>query len=266
MTPDLSRAQSRDPAELGETSRRRLYRVSAVVLRQRDLGEADRIVVLSTLERGKLSAVAKGVKRPRSKLAGGLQLFTKAEVLLAAGRTLEIITQARPLDNFYQLRTDLPRFAHASYLAELLDTLTEERSPDPELHLLLVAALKGLNEGGDPPTLGRGFELKLLSRLGYGPELHTCVSCGTEVEGGRAGFATTEGGVVCARCARTLGVGLLSPNALRALRDLLRLPLEELARRKLSREAAEELARVLRPFVDYHLPRRLRSAEFLGGM
>lgn len=252
-------------AEPEGPSRRRLYRVSAVVLRQRDLGEADRIVVLYTLERGKLSAVAKGVKRPRSKLAGGLQLFAQAETLLAAGRTLEIVTQARPLDSFYQLRTDLRRFAHASYVAELLDTLTEEHSPDPGLYPLLVSTLKGLNEEGDPATLVRGFELKLLSRLGYGPELHTCVSCGTEIEGGAAGFAIAEGGVVCARCARALGVGLVSPNALRALRDLLRMPLEELARRKLSREAAEELARLLRPFVDYHLPRRLRSAEFLGG-
>lgn len=246
--------------------RLRLYRVSAVVLRQRDLGEADRIVVLYTQERGKLSAVAKGVKRPRSKLAGGLQLFTQAEVLLAAGRTFDIVTQVRPLDPHYQLRTDLRRYAHASYLVELLDVLTEERAPEEAVFALLVAVLKGMNEEGDPATLVRGFELKLLTRLGYGPELATCVSCGTEVEGGKIGFATAEGGVVCARCLRSSGVGAISAVALRALRDLVSMSPEELVQRKLTSAASEELARIMRPFVDYHLPRRLRSAAFLNGV
>jgi DNA repair protein RecO (recombination protein O) len=253
-------------AEAGGTSRRRLYRVSAVVLRQRDLGEADRIVVLYTPHRGKLSAVAKGVKRPRSKLAGGLQLFTQAEILLAVGRTLEVITQVRPVEAYYRLRTDMARFAHASYAVELLDVLTEERAPDPDLFALLVAVLHGLDQESDPATLLRGFELQLLTRLGYGPELETCVSCGTEVEGGRAGFATSEGGVVCARCLGALGLGTISANALRAMRDLVRMTPEQLTRRKLSRAAGEELARIMRPFVDYQLPRRLRSAEFLDGM
>lgn len=256
---------SPDAADTGGTTRRRLYRVSAVVLRQRDFGEADRIVILYTPERGKLSAIAKGVRRARSKLAAGLQLFTYAHLLLAAGRTLEVITQVRPLDSLYQLRTDMRRFAHASYVAELLDTLTEEHAPDPPLFALLVAALQGINEEGDPATIVRGFELKALSRLGYGPELHTCVSCGTEIEGGVVGFATAEGGVVCARCARSLGLGTITANALRAMRELLQMPPEEMVKRKLSREAGEELARLLRPFVDYHLPRRLRSADFLGG-
>ena len=257
----------RDAAEEGGTSRRaRLYRVSAVVLRQRDLGEADRIVVLYTRDRGKLSAVAKGVKRPRSKMAGGLQLFTHAEILLALGRTLEVITQVRPVEAFYQLRTDMARFAHASCAVELLDVLTEEHAPDPELFELLVAVLHALDAAGDPATLLRGFELKLLTRLGYGPELATCVSCGTEVEGGSIGFATAEGGVVCARCVTALGLGTISANALRAMRDLVRMSPEELTRRRLSRAAREEVARIMRAFVDYQLPRRLRSAEFLNGM
>ena len=251
--------------EAGASRRSRLYRVSAVVLRQRDLGEADRIVVLYTQERGKLSGVAKGVKRPRSKLAAGLQLFTHAEVLLAAGRSLDVITQVRPVDSFYGLRSDMRRLAHASYAVELLDSLTEEHAPEEELHGLVVAVLQGLDQEGDPPTLLRGFELKLLTRLGYGPELETCVSCGTEVEGGNVGFSTAEGGVVCARCLGAVGVGTISANSLRAMRDLLRMPPEEMARRKLSKAAREELARLMRAYVDYQLPRPLRSAEFLNG-
>ncbi len=242
----------------------RLHRVSSVVIRQRDLGEADRIVVLFTRDSGKLSAVAKGVKRPRSKLAGSVQLFNHLDLLLAAGRTLDIITQVRPVDLFSHLRADVTRYFYASYLVELLDTLVEEHAAAPPLFDLLVAVLRGLDGEGDPPTLARGFELKLLTELGYGPELFTCVSCGTEIEGGHLGFATAEGGVVCARCQRTLGVMALSPTALQAMRDLVRMPPEELAARKLSRAAAQELAHLLRIFVDYHLPRPLRSTQFLS--
>jgi DNA repair protein RecO (recombination protein O) len=246
------------------SERVRLYRVTAVVIRQRDLGEADRIVVLYSQEQGKLSAVAKGIKRPRSKMAGGLQLFTHAHLQIAAGRTLGVITQVRPIDQCYSLRTDLPRYAHASYAAELLDVLTEDESPDPVLYELLVGTLKALDEEGDPSTVIRGFELKLLAQLGYAPELESCVACATVVEGGRIGFATAEGGIACARCARELGVGDLSPTALQAMRDLLHLPTAELGRRRLSRPAREELARVLRTYVDYHLPRRLHSTAFLS--
>jgi len=244
-------------------NRSRVHRVTSVVIRQRDLGEADRVVVLFTRELGKLSAVAKGVKRARSKLAGCLQLFAHVEALLAVGRTLDVVTQVRPLDPCYRLRTDMARYTHASYAAELLDTLLEERAPAPAVFDLLVAVLRGLDGEGDPATLIRGYELKLLSSLGYGPELFTCVSCGTEVEGGRAGFATAEGGVVCARCQRSLGVTPVSPTALRAMRDFAAMPEAELAGRKLSRPAAEELARVLRAFVDYQLPRPLHSTAFL---
>ena len=245
-------------------NRARVYRVEAVVIRQRDLGEADRIITLFARDRGKISAVAKGVKRPRSKFAGALQLFSHLRLLLAAGRTLDVITQLEPIDLFYRLREDMARYAHACYAAELLDVLTEEGAAEPDLFDLLVAVLTALEGGGDPATLIRGYELKLLSRLGYGPELDTCVSCAVEVEGGQAGFAVAEGGLQCPRCARTLGVMTISRPALRAMRELLQMPVEEMATRRLSRAARDELAQIMRPFVDYHVPRPVRCAAFLS--
>ena len=241
----------------------RLYRVSSVVVRQRDLGEADRIVVLYSRERGKLSAVAKGIKRPRSKLAGGLQLFAHARVQLAAGRSLEVVTQVEPIAVFYQLRRDMDRYVHACYLAELLDVVTDEGAPDGAVFDILVAILEALDAGGDPPTLVRAFELKLLARLGYGPEIDVCVACGTQVGKGRAGFSTPQGGVVCGRCLRATGAAALPAAALQAMRDLRRLPPQELADRRLSAAARGELERHMRSFVEYHVGRQLRSAEYL---
>ena len=241
----------------------RLYRVSAVVLRQRDLGETDRIVILYTRERGKLSAVAKGIKRPRSKLAGSLQLFSHAKVQLAAGRSLEVVTQAQAADIFYKLRGDMPRYAHASYAAELLDALTDEGLPDAALFDLLAETLGGLDVGGDPATLIRAFELKLLDHLGYGVELEVCVGCGAKIGAGGQGFSVAHGGVICRKCADAQGGAPLSAMALQALRELLALPLAELGKKRLSRAAREELERLLRAFVDFRLERPLRSAAFL---
>ena len=239
----------------------RLYRVSAVVIRQRELGEADRILVLYTLERGKLSAVAKGIKRPRSKLAGSLQLFSHASVQLAAGRSLEVATQARAIDFHYNLRRDMARYAHASYAAELLDAFTDEALSHPALFELLLSTLGAMDAGADPATLIRAFELKLMARLGYGPELESCVSCSAGV-GGR-GFSVSQGGVLCGKCLSTEGGARLSPAGLRALRELSELETEVVAERRLAPAAREELGRLMRAFVDFRVERQLRSAAFL---
>jgi len=241
----------------------RLYRVSAVVIRQRELGEADRILVLYSLERGKLSAVAKGMKRPRSKLAGSLQLFSHASVQLAAGRSLEVATQARAIDFHYNLRRDMARYAHASYAAELLDAFTDEGLSHPALFELLLSTLGAMDAGADPATLTRAFELKLMARLGYGPELESCVSCSAGVGGGGRGFSVSQGGVLCRKCLSTKGGAPLSAAGLRALRELSELETEVVAERRLAPAAREELGRLMRAFVDFRVERQLRSAAFL---
>lgn len=242
----------------------RLYRVSAVVIRQRDLGEADRIATLYTLERGKLSAVAKGIKRTRSKLAGSLQLFAQAHVQLAAGRSLEVVTQAQPIAGYYHLREEMDRYAHACYVAELLDALTDEGDPDAVVYQLLVASLEALDAGGDPSTLVRGFELKLLARMGYGPELERCAGCGAALDRGPIGFSADQGGVLCPHCLREHGAAELTRGGLKAMRELRRKTPQEMVGRKLSRPARQELERLMRAFVDFRLERPLRSAAFLA--
>ena len=242
----------------------RVYRVSSLVIRQRDLGEADRIVILYTAERGKLSAVAKGVKRGRSKLAGGLQLFSHAQVQLAAGRSLEVATQVQPIELFYRLREEMSRYAYACYVAELLDNLVDEGRSDGAVFDLLLATFRALDTGADPPTVVHAFELKLLSRLGYGPEVSNCVSCTAAVGTAKVGFSVPQGGVICGRCLPTHRAVALGPAALRAMRELVGLPVEQLAARRLSNSVRDELDRVLRAFVDYQLSRPLRTVRFLA--
>ena len=241
--------------------RTRLYRVVSVVIRQRDLGEADRILTLYTRERGKLSAVAKGIKRPRSKLAGSLQSFSHAVVQMAAGRSLDIVTQAQAIDGHYRLREDMNRYAHASYVAELLDALTDEGLSDMKTFELLLSTLAALDRGEDSATMVRSFELKLLRRLGYGPEIEACAVCGGDV-GANTLFSVWQGGVVCRQCAAGGGVEM-SDAGLRALRNLWRMEMDDLSGRCLSEGVRSEVGRVMRAFVDSHLDRPLRSAAFL---
>jgi DNA repair protein RecO (recombination protein O) len=191
-------------------------------------------------------------------------LFSYADVQLAVGRSLEVITQARAIDLHYHLRQEVERYAHASYVAELLDTLVDDGLPDENLFDLLTGTLQGMEAGGDPATLTRGFEVKLLSRLGYGPELDICVGCGASLRSAAAGFSVVQGGLVCGQCVRQQGALPLSRAAHRAMKDLRGIDIAQIAARRLSSTVRGELASVLRSFVDYHLERPLRSTSFLS--
>ena len=102
-------------------SRERLYRCHAVVLKRRDYGEADRILTLYTREQGKVSAIAKGVRRIASRKSGHVELFTQARLLLAKGRNLDVLSQAETIEPYAALREDLVRTTYAYHVAELLD-------------------------------------------------------------------------------------------------------------------------------------------------
>ena len=136
--------------------------------------------------------------------------------------------------------------------------------PDEYVFSTLTETLQGMDGGGDPTTLTRAFEVKLLSRLGYGPELDACVGCGEPLRDNAAGFSVVQGGVVCEKCAKSQGAVPLSRGAGRAMKDLRRIGLAELATRRLSSAIRGELTPMLRSFVDYHLDRPLRSTAFLS--
>ncbi|HEX6989777.1 MAG TPA: DNA repair protein RecO, partial [Bacillota bacterium] len=123
-----------------------LYRCEGVVLRARDLAEADRLVILYTPDRGKHRAVARGARRPRSRLASGIQPFTRALYLCWRGRSLDGISQVEVIEGFAPLRTDLERLAAATYACELIDAITQESDPQPRLFALLVFTLRALAE------------------------------------------------------------------------------------------------------------------------
>ena len=161
--------------------RERTYRTEAIVLRRKDFGEADRMLTLFTPERGKLRVVAKGIRKPRSRKAGHLELFTCSRLLLAKGRDLDVITQAETVNAYRPLREDLLRGAYAAYAVELLDRFMPDEQENSELYALLRGALGWICVSPNLALTARYYELQLLSLAGFQPELRQCVAGGEKI-------------------------------------------------------------------------------------
>ncbi|MEX1158245.1 MAG: DNA repair protein RecO [Thermomicrobiales bacterium] len=211
-----------------EERRARLYRVRGIVLRRRDLGEADRIITIFTAEQGKRRIVAKGTRRTSSKMAGHLEPFCATRLLVARTRGLDIISQAETIEHFSDLRLNEAAIATAGYFAELVDALLPEDQAQEPIYELMYASLRLLNEGRDTRLVTHIFEMGMLRQLGYRPELARCVTCGAEIEPVLNGFSL-DGGVICPGCLRVRpDVPALSVNALKLLRAIDRGDIEQL--------------------------------------
>jgi DNA repair protein RecO (recombination protein O) len=244
--------------------RPRVYKTQAIVLRQRKLGEADKIVTLYCSHLGKVDAIAKGIRRTKSRLAGHLEPLTLGSYLIAEGRELDIVTQAETVDGFPSLRDDLERLSRGLYCAELVDRLTPERSEGNPLFRLLTETLGILchEEGIDLAV--RWFEARLLDELGYRPNLEACAICDRRLEPVDNFWSAAAGGVVCPACADdSLRMPPLSLNALKVLRLLLRVSFAEAARIHLSSQLAAEVQACLADQVRFVLEREVRSARFV---
>lgn len=244
-----------------EHRRIRLVRAEAVVLRRRDLGEADRILTLFTRELGKLRVVAKGVRRPISRLGGHLDLFARTQVLLARGRELDVVTQAQLLESFIGLRHEPWRAGWAGYLADLTDRATADADPQPALYDLLVDCLRALADCTDSFAIVRRFEMRLLVLLGYQPELAICPRCSRRLIPGSLAYAPEQGGVLCAECVGSTANEIpVSVGAVKALRLLLADQWREVANRTLSQSLRTQIEAVLRAALEAHIGGPLPSA------
>lgn len=242
----------------------RVYKTEAIVLKRINLGEADRILTLYTPYSGIIKAVAKGVRRPKSKLGGHVETLTHSAMMLAKGRNLDIIVQSQTIDSFLPLRNDLWRTSCALYIAELVDRFTEERSENYPVYTLLLSTIKSLVNTTNFQLLLRYFELQLLNHLGYRPQLNQCITCKREIEPTTNFFSPGGGGVICSYCSSSeIPIKPLSLNALKVLRLLQRGNYNEANRIRLSASLSEELEIVMREYIKYLLEREVKSVEFL---
>jgi DNA repair protein RecO (recombination protein O) len=244
--------------------RSRVYSTEAVVLRHSDFGEADRLLTVYTPELGKLRLLAKGIRKPRSRKAGHLELFTRSQLLVARGRNLDMVTQAQTIEAYRALRLDLWRMSHAYYIGELVDNFGEEQAENAPLYLLLSQALDWICASTDLPLTMRFFELSLLKLVGYQPQLFQCVRCLAPLLPVVNFFSAEDGGMLCPACAEGRGgARAISVGALKVLRYLQTRPYADCMLLKLQPATRLEVEQVLQAYLVYLLERRLKSVEFM---
>ena len=241
-----------------------MYSTAAIVLRQRKLGEADKVITLFSANGGKVEVVARGVRKARSRLAGHVEPLTHATFQLAQGKSFDVVTQVEIIESFAALRDDLDRLSRALYVCELLDRFTEPREESFALFRLLLDTLRRLAAGGDIDLPVRYYEMSLLDALGYRPELEECVQCRARLEAVTNFWSAAGGGVVCPDC-RTAepGVRPISPNGVKLLRLMLHGRYADVARVTVDADLAVELERALLEYVRWVLERDVRSAAFM---
>jgi DNA repair protein RecO (recombination protein O) len=248
--------------------RPRVYGTEGFTLRRTDYGEADRILTLFTPSYGKLRAIAKGVRKTKSRLAGHLEPFTRSQLLLATGRDLDIVTQAEGRERFERLAADFWSATAAWYVAELVDRFLEDADPHPRLYALFVETLRRLDAQAAEPDHARSwlalryFELRMLGELGYRPGLHHCVNCDQPLRPEDQGYSPEMGGALCTDCLR-YGARRLSLPALKVLRLLQTTEWSALPRLRLEGALQTEIEATLQVTIRYHLERDLKSWAFL---
>lgn len=251
-------------------SRSKLYQVEALVLGRREQGEADRVLLLLTPQ-GRLDALARGVRKLRSRKAGHLELFCRSQLLIArVENSWDIVSQAETLDAHAGLRDDFVRGTYARHVAELTLRFFEGET-EPALYTLLDETLTRLERAADPERAMRWYEQRVLDFAGFRPEWRQCV--GERAEGvceallrPRAadrhpyGFDPERGGALCAECfahhREARDVRPLSPSALSWLQAFQLRAYEDIIGLNWPPATARELAQIMEQYVAYHLERR----------
>ncbi len=231
------------------------YKTTGLVLSRLNFGEADRIITFLTPDYGKLKAVAKGVRKIKSRQAGHLELFSETELMLAKGRNLDVIAGARLKRHFQNLTEDYRSLTFAYLLAEILGRTVKEGMTTRRVYALAVETLGSANDNGYSETLELGFKLRLMDLLGYHPQLDHCVVCGKTV--GEFYFDPDLGGIVDGGCSQSRPFKMDQPT--RALWRALLIGQ--------SVDEAEKLAAhsilICNAFMEHTLNLRLSSREML---
>lgn len=245
------------------STRPRVYRAEGIIVSRRNIGEADSIFTVFSRQYGRFDAVARGVRKARSRMRGHLEPLTRSNLLLAQGRTLDVFTQAETIDTYRAIREDLDRSAAALYALDLVSAFSGDHEPQPRLYALIVETLEALNEG-QPTAVVRYFEMALLSLLGYELQVDACAACTNPLAEEAAPLSPSAGGVVCVNCRHLAGQArLVSVRAIKVMRYARVSGMEAFARVRMDDELRSELEAALLGVVRYHLDRNPRSEKFV---
>jgi DNA repair protein RecO (recombination protein O) len=245
-----------------------LYKTDAVILRTRNLGEADRIYILFSPLYGKIDAVAKGVRKPSSKFSGSLEVFSHVYLMLSEGKNMDGISQVDVSNPHYGLREDLKKLTCASYFIELVEYSILPGQENIELFSLVLFVLSLLEYEDNLDTVLRYMELQLLAVLGLSPVLDRCLNCGDFSGGRTVNFYTSLGGSLCQKCsARELsGYIAVSMETINFLRILETISPGRIRTLSPSSRIYRESRWILRHLLFYNIGKKIKSIEMLDSL
>ncbi len=182
------------------------FTTDAINLKYYDLSDSDKIVVMYSREKGLIRGVAKGVKKPKSKLGARMDLLVANKLMLYKGRNLDTIREAQALNTFAKTRTSMDKILYSMYISEVTHNFGVEDDPNSaEIYELLYKSLDGISTAADKTQVlltVLKFQLNMMQLCGFGVELDNCLCCGAESADGMY-FSTHQGGVVCPNCTQS---------------------------------------------------------------
>jgi DNA repair protein RecO (recombination protein O) len=245
----------------------REYQTEAIVIKKTKLGEADSILTFFTPYMGKIQGFAKSLRKPKSKMAGHLELLTHSVVSFSRGHNLDTITGAQTIEAFLPLKNDLWLMSCGLYIAELINQFTTEHQENYALYQLMLEALQQLCLENNRELTLRYFEMHLLDSAGYRPQLRECLNCHKILEPTTNYFSPASGGTLCPDC--SLGQPFaysLSVNAQKVLRLLQNDDYTSASRIKIDAELAREIENVISGYLKHLLEKEVKSAAWLDSL
>ena len=237
--------------------------VTGMVLHASPIGEYDRRVVILTRERGKISAFARGARKPNSALVGVTSPFTFGEFTVYEGRTSFTLMSASVSNYFSELRMDVEGAYYGFYFLEFASYYAKEYNDETELLKLLYQTLRALtNPHLDNRLIRYIYELKAVAVNGEAPQVFECVRCGDRERPSL--FSVARGGLVCSECRANVCDGIqLHPSTLYTMQYIISSPVERLYTFAVKKEVLEELGKVTGAYLDTYVGKHFKSLEIL---
>ncbi|MCR4435599.1 MAG: DNA repair protein RecO [Clostridiales bacterium] len=239
-------------------------RTKGIVIKEVNTGEADKVVTIFSAHSGKITGYAKGARRPKSRLAAGTQFLCYSDLVLFKGKELCNIYSSDVIDSFYELREDIVKLTYSAHMVDLISDVVMENQPASKVLQLFLNTLHVLAKTDRSPELvTRVFELRLLSLLGYAPYVRGCIQCGkSELED--TYFSFKKCGFLCEECLiNDTYASKISKGTAKAMNFIIHAPLRLLFNFALSKEALEELGKIVKKYLRERLDKDYTKLDFL---
>ncbi len=246
-----------------------LYKTEGIVLKSMEYEEADKIVTIYTKNYGKITAIAKGVRKTKSKFGSSLEILTHSNFLIYKGRNIDIVSQTEILESFFSTSKEVIKFAFAVNCVEVVNRLTEEQEINIGLFNLLKEVLHYLKGSNDPKLLTLSFKWQTISILGYRPSLDHCCRCNKSVEEQKEiYFNIKEGGLVCNNCIAKDKEGCVKVSLYfnKLVRKILNTPLSTISNATIPVKKMKELEKITDLYIAYHSEKSFKTDRFLKSL